>query len=359
VASVAATSIPRGASSVQRRLLTRPIQEIQVGHRVLAENPELRGQDVPETHFDAESTRLVVLHQIKPDGYELTVETLLPLEVLVATVAERLESESAPPPNPLPLVGSAETVLLNELLLGQTLDLNLPELGAEGPAQIVSIRPCPSFEPDGGTGRRLVTSVFRHAAANVIDLETTGSTTPIGVTANHPFWSEDRQSFIPAGDLQPGERLRQADGTSTRVARLTPRTGPPVPVFNFEVDGQHVYSVGVAGVLVHNSCLNSGGSFSSLNKLKETGEVAHHMPQNAARIVPLGRGPALGMTQADHALTRSFRGRGVISNAADAGLTPMQRLSNDIDDIRTLFGDKYDKGIQEMLAYAKTLPEFY
>src|SRR5690606_21971760 len=30
--------------------------------------------------------------------------------------------------------------------------------------------------------------------------------------------------------------------------------GPPVAVYNFEVDGEHVYHVGTTGVLVHNSC---------------------------------------------------------------------------------------------------------
>lgn len=116
------------------------------------------------------------------------------------------------------------------------------------------MRPCPPLEPDDGTGRRLVTSVFRHAAADVVDLETTGSNQPIGTTANHPFWSETRQMFVRAGQLEPGEHLRSARGTLLQVTRITPRRGPPVPVFNFEVDGQHVYSVGADGLLVHNNC---------------------------------------------------------------------------------------------------------
>ena len=42
----------------------------------------------------------------------------------------------------------------------------------------------------------------------------------------------------------------------------------------------------------------------------------------------------------------------------DDGLTAMQRLELDIQDIRELFGSKYDEGIAELLAYAKTLPEY-
>ncbi len=50
--------------------------------RVLAKNPELHGQDVPEIAIVPKDTRLVSLHMVKPDGHELTIETLLPLNSL-------------------------------------------------------------------------------------------------------------------------------------------------------------------------------------------------------------------------------------------------------------------------------------
>jgi len=86
--------------------------------------------------------------------------------------------------------------------------------------------------------------------------------------------------------------------------------------------------------------------------------VAHHMPQNAAGILPRNQGPALGMTKDDHEWTRTFKGKGKRTNRLDAGLTPRQRLALDIRDIRSRFGKKYDQGIKEMLRYALTLPEF-
>ena len=49
---------------------------------------------------------------------------------------------------------------------------------------------------------------------------------------------------------------------------------------------------------------------------------------------------------------------GALANAADAALTPMQRLQNDIADVRSLFGTKYDTGIEQLLNYARTLPQF-
>ncbi len=108
--------------------------------------------------------------------------------------------------------------------------------------------------------------------------------------------------------------------------------------------------------------VNRGGRFADLDKRKLAGEVGHHTPQNAFnRSIGLSRanGPALGMTIPDHALTRSFAGRGRRSMKLDAGASARDRLARDIRDIRRLFpGGKYDQGIREMLDYAKTLPEF-
>jgi hypothetical protein len=87
----------------------------------------------------------------------------------------------------------------------------------------------------------------------VIDLQVVGEPDSIGVTDNHPFWSAERQEFVPAGKLHVGEQLQRADGTLTQVARITARRGPPVEVFNLEVDAEHVYHVGTTGVLVHNA----------------------------------------------------------------------------------------------------------
>ncbi|MFN9197978.1 MAG: polymorphic toxin-type HINT domain-containing protein, partial [Planctomycetaceae bacterium] len=113
-----------------------------------------------------------------------------------------------------------------------------------------AIEPCPPLASGPG---RTVTGTFAHAAADVLDLEIEGLDTPLGCTANHPFWSADRHDFVPAGSLTIGEHLRTESGTLRQVTRITPRRGPPVPVFNLEVDAEHVYHVSTAGVLVHNT----------------------------------------------------------------------------------------------------------
>jgi hypothetical protein len=115
---------------------------------------------------------------------------------------------------------------------------------------VLAIEPCPPLASGPG---RTVTGTFAHSAADVLDLEIEGLDTPLGCTANHPFWSEDRQDFVPAGSLTIGEHLRTESGTLRQVTRITPRRGPPVAVFNLEVDAEHVYYVSTAGVLVHNT----------------------------------------------------------------------------------------------------------
>jgi len=138
------------------------------------------------------------------------------------------------------------------------IDLDLPELGAQGLAKVTAIAPCPPLDAVE-SGRRLVTGTFRHEAANVIEVQVGSESQPFGCTDNHPFWSVDREQFVEAGQLRIGENLQSADGTLVQVTRITPRRGPPVDVFNFEVDVDHVYHVGTTGVLVHNTCYLRNG----------------------------------------------------------------------------------------------------
>lgn len=85
------------------------------------------------------------------------------------------------------------------------------------------------------------------------------------------------------------------------------------------------------------------------------------MPQNAFdKTIGLSRndGPALLMSKEDHALTRTFAGRGKATMIEDVGLSARQRMAKDLWDIKNQFGTKYNEGIKQMLEYAKTLSEF-
>jgi len=73
----------------------------------------------------------------------------------------------------------------------------------------------------------------------------------ITATAGHKFYSLDRSSWVPAGDLQIGERL--LSGSEVTVSALATRTATTT-VYNLTVSRDHTYYVGDRGrqVLVHN-----------------------------------------------------------------------------------------------------------
>jgi hypothetical protein len=104
-----------------------------------------------------------------------------------------------------------------------------------------------------------------------------------------------------------------------------------------------------------------GGRFSDVNASKGADEVGHHVAQNRFnQNIGISRsdGPALLMSNQDHALTRTFRGKGKATMVNDLGLTARQRMALDIKDIRKNFGNSYNKGMLNMISYAKTLPQY-
>jgi hypothetical protein len=227
VDSVPAAINPVAASPAAPQYVTKEIRDIGIFDWVLATNPELTDAERAEfPEIQPAAWRLVTLEMPKPDGGRLDITLARPLEWLIThTVAP-----------------------------GATIDLDLPEMGAEGPAQVRSIGPCPTRDPKPDPRCRLVTGLFRHTTADVRDVSVAGQSKPIGTTPAHPFWSEDRQAFIPAGQLCEGERLRTAHGAITQVTRIAPRPTSE-PVYNLEVDVEHVYYVTADALLVHNSYL--------------------------------------------------------------------------------------------------------
>ncbi len=196
-----------------------PIEQIQVGDRVLAESPT--GEE--DTAFGSEiipsDWRKLTLRAPKRDGTTAEVALLRPLTWLNEQHGE----------------------------VGGTVFISVPECGIDGNANVLAIDPCPEIRPGGG---RVVTGTFLHQASSTITLTIAGQSEPIECTGNHPFWSEDRQTFVRADSLQPNETLRTATGLTT-VESWTPDLNP-TPVYNIEVHRAHVYHVGTSGVVVHN-----------------------------------------------------------------------------------------------------------
>jgi len=75
----------------------------------------------------------------------------------------------------------------------------------------------------------------------------------IGMTDNHPFWSETHQAFVPVGQLSVGDELLTLHSQKKSLTALLPRPGPPERVYNLEVHGEHTYFVGRLQILVHNN----------------------------------------------------------------------------------------------------------
>lgn len=204
-------------------LLTRRIDEIRIGSRVIGTNPlaEDTHRTVPEP--TPATSRVIRLRLSKGERDELVVELLRPTTWIIA----------------------------HQAVTGASIWLDLPEFGATGWALVDAVEPCPPLEPGSG---QLVTGRFVHqSSGNLRRLWTDAEQAPTGVTGNHRYWSATRGGFVAVDDLAVGEELDTAAGRS-RVRRIEadPRDQT---VYNLEVHGEHVYRVGTAGVLVHNSYL--------------------------------------------------------------------------------------------------------
>jgi hypothetical protein len=209
------------ALAPQPKLEVVAISKMRVGDQVPADNPTGEKDNEFGDTVDPPSWRKLVLLAPKKDGSFADVELLRPLWWLEEQQAE----------------------------VGGEVDINVPECGIEGHAKVLTIEPCPPTKLRSGL--RVVTGVFKHRASKVLDVYVEGLDEPIGTTPNHPFWSEDRQSFVRADELKEGEHLRAFNGTPI-VRRVVPLEDPE-PVFNLEVQCDHVYHVAKNGVLVHNS----------------------------------------------------------------------------------------------------------
>jgi len=208
------------APRVETRLVTTPIVDIQPGMRVLADNPLDEDLQDGFESVDPATWKQVRLRMAKEDGSLLHITLLRPDIWFDAT----------------------------EAAVGRTVFLDLEEMGAHGDAEVLIIEPCPDIEQGEG---QVVTGKFEHESAEVIDLVIEGEPEPIGTTAAHPFWSEDRQEFVPAGQLRIGETLLGLGNSTGRLVSVSPRPGEQ-RVYNLEVNVEHVYHVGKSGILVHN-----------------------------------------------------------------------------------------------------------
>ena len=135
---------------------------------------------------------------------------------------------------------------------GTTIDLGMHEIGISGMAKVLKVGPCEVDSRDNTMGSQIVTGKIKHHNAEVWDLVFNNDTAkPLGVTANHPIYSFDRDDWVAAGELRIHEKVRTLDGTAT----LTSKSKRPTreTVYNLEVHRSHAYHVSQFGILAHNS----------------------------------------------------------------------------------------------------------
>lgn len=195
------------------------IEAVPLGSRIRASNP-LGEYDFSLSEPDQTTWVKIALITRKLDGSLVDAEVLRPRDL----------------------------VIRHHLTVGAVVRFDSEELELEGLAEIVAIDDCPSLASGDGevvTGR----FVTRQVGTTIKTTFSTG--TILEGTPVHLIWSPDREQFLPFGDFQPGDTVLGKDGLLT-VESIEYRS-QPVPVYNLEVHGEHVYEVTADGILVHNT----------------------------------------------------------------------------------------------------------
>jgi hypothetical protein len=108
-------------------------------------------------------------------------------------------------------------------------------------------------DPETGVvGARPVSDLIEGTGVKeLVDVEVDGET--ITATDGHPFWVDDEGRWVDAEDLEVGDLLLLADGTTTEVDGVWHHT-QTLTVHNLTVEGIHTYhvAIGEADALVHN-----------------------------------------------------------------------------------------------------------
>ncbi|RPF46309.1 intein [Streptomyces sp. Ag109_G2-6] len=141
------------------------------------------------------------------------------------------------PAGTLVLRGDGTAAPIQQIKIGDAVLATDPATGATGPRRVDST----IYTPDD----RDFTRITLGPGAG------RGSLT---ATAHHPFWSTKSKQWTDAGDLNVGDTLRTADGSTVEIATVTRWKGLQ-PAYNLTVNDLHTYYVlaGSTPVLVHNA----------------------------------------------------------------------------------------------------------
>src|SRR5262249_55802557 len=137
-------------------------------------------------------------------------------------------------------------------------DLEEMGLPAGLTAVVLSNNPCPPLSEGAG---RVVLTTINHLNSDVWQLDVVdeaGQDQTIRTTGWHKFYSAQRNEWISAKELEPGEQLNGVSGTV--YVRSLERLPGVQRVYNMTVEDEHVYRVSSLGVLVHNEDCKIGST---------------------------------------------------------------------------------------------------
>lgn len=263
--------LPKGLKiEVTQGVITGVVSEEEPGkYRDLLGSRYVPG-DLDATDVTRPLWRYVSLVLEKPDGSEAKLQVARPLWWFEETGAK----------------------------VGASIDLSMHEVGIEGTARVLTVGPCDVDSRENKPGANIVIGKIEHQNAVVWDLVFNGNgAKPLGVTANHPIFSFDRDDWVPAGDLRINEKVLTADGLATLTGK-SERPGRHT-VYNLEVHRSHSYYVSQFGILAHNTgigCDLATFTFRGARRLDGLREATH------ADIVKAFKGS--GFTPSNHFITR-------------------------------------------------------
>ena len=165
----------------------------------------------------------------------------------------------------------------------------------------------------GEVGLKKVKRTFIHEETLIVHV--TIENTTIETTTEHPFYVEG-YGFKYACDLQPGDEIRQLDGTTAEVQKIEYEyLDEPIYVYNFEVEDWHTYYVSDIGALVHNDCMapppTSGSEIkggSSTGKVPGRVQSRINIAKGQTRYTPLDKNGNVIDAGWNHVVKRHFNG---------------------------------------------------
>ncbi|MGW9210957.1 RHS repeat-associated core domain-containing protein [Embleya sp. NPDC055664] len=189
-------------------------------------------------------------------------------------------------PETLVLLADGSGKPIGEVNVGEVVMATDPESGQTSPQQVTALIT--------GVGKKTLVEITVDTDGD--DDTATGTIT---ATDHHPFWLEDRQDWVDAEDLTPGDLLRTSAGTYVQVT-ATRKWTQHRQVNNLTIEGLHTYYVlaGSTAVLVHNSLpcqadMEDGlkRAHDAASKFKNPGGMSGHVVLDDGTRYDLSSGP--------------------------------------------------------------------